>query len=225
MIRILQSNWLAVVLGALAYLATTALILRPERLLVQLRALKTKAVEKSDTLTPSWGFKNPEVDELLADLRNQREALKVREQELNDLAARLAVERQEIGTITQRVVSLQAEMDRTFVRIQENELANLKRLAKVYAAMSPEAAAKILAQFQDDAAVRLLALMKETEAAPILENLAKDGPTNARRVALISDRLRLISAPSATDKPKAPATAQPQPKPQPPPPPNAGESK
>lgn len=211
MIRTLQSTWMAVALGVLAYVATTALLLRPDQLIAQQRALKASTGEKMELIGPSWAFKNPEVDEMLADLRTQREELKVREQELNDLAARLAVERQEIGTVTQRVATLQAEMDQAFVRIQENELANLKRLAKVYAAMSPEGAAKIMTEFQDDAAVKIFALMKESETAPILELMAKDGPTAARRVALISDRLRLLSTAPLPEKPKTPSTPKPPP--------------
>jgi flagellar motility protein MotE (MotC chaperone) len=211
MIRTLQSTWLAVAVGVLAYVATTALLLRPDQLITQQRTLKPGIAEKQELIGPSWAFKNPEVDEMLADLLAQREALKVREQELNDLAARLAVERQEIGTVTQRVATLQAEMDQAFVRIQQNELANLKRLAKVYAAMSPDGAAKILTEFQDDAAVKILALMKETETAPILEGMAKAGPANARRVALISDRLRLLSTAPLPEKAKLPGSAKPPP--------------
>jgi flagellar motility protein MotE (MotC chaperone) len=208
MIRILQSTWLAVALGVLAYVATTAMLLRPDKLLAQQRSLKVRTLEKESPLGPSWAFKDPELDEMLAELRTQREALKAREQELNDLAARLAVERQEIGTITQRVVTLQAEMDQAFVRIQENELANLKRLAKVYAAMSPDGAAKILAEFEDDAAVKIFALMKETETAPILEGMAKAGPATARRVAMITDRLRLLSTSAVPDKSKPPGATK-----------------
>ena len=209
MIRTLQSTWLAIALGVLAYVATTVLVLRPDKLIAQRRAMGATTVQRTERLEPSWAFKNPEVDEMLADLRTQREALQVREQELNELAARLAIERQEISTITQRVVLLQAGMDQSFLRIQEGELGNLKRLAKVYAAMSPEGAAKIMNEFQEDAAVRILALMKESETAPILENMAKDGPATARRVALISDRLRLLSTPPTTEKNKAAVTPKP----------------
>jgi hypothetical protein len=41
--------------------------------------------------------------------------------------------------------------------------------------------------------------------------MAKDGPIAARRVALISDRLRLLSAPPAPEKPKTPGTPKPPP--------------
>lgn len=203
MIRHLHATWLAILLGALAYLATTALILRPDKLVAERLAARA-TVEKVSTIDPSWAFKNPEVDELLADLRAQRETLKVREQQLNDLASRLAVERQEIGTITQRVVTMQAEMDQAFLRIQEQEVANLKRLAKVYGTMSPDGAAKILLESQEDAAVKILTFMKDAETGPILENMAKDGPVAARRVAQISDRLRLLSAHPTPVKSKTP---------------------
>ncbi len=210
MIRTLQSPWLAVALGVLIYAGITAMLLRPDKLISAHKAAnEVKAEDTTELIGPSWAFKNPEVDEMLADLRAQGEALKAREQELNDLAARLAVERQEIFTITQRMATLQAEMDISFLRIQETELANLKRLAKVYATMTPDGAAKILTEFQDDAAVKLFAIMKESETAPILELMARDGPTNARRVALISERLRLLSAPPTLEKTnKAPNAAQ-----------------
>jgi hypothetical protein len=48
--------------------------------------------------------------------------------------------------------------------------------------------------------------MKENETAPILETLAKSGTDQAKRAALISERLRLsISRPStASNKTKTP---------------------
>lgn len=204
MIKILQSIWMAGVLGMLAYAATTALVLRPDKLSAQRLSLQAAAAEKTEKIEPSWAFKNPEVDELLADLRIQREALKVREKELNDLASRLAAERQEIGTITQRVVTMQGEMDQTFTHIQEEEVLNLRRLAKVYATMSPEGAAKVMLESQDDAVVKILTFVKDSETASILESMAKDGSSAARRVAQISDRLRLINAHPTPAKPKTP---------------------
>ncbi len=204
MTRVLQSPWLAVALAVLAYAATTLVLLRPGTLQVALPTTPTgTSTPKVEPLLPSWGFKNPELDQLVSELRSERLALKSRAQELDDLASRLALERQEIGSVTQRVAFLQAEIDTNFVRIKAEETSNLKRLAKIYASMAPEAAAKILAEFQDEAAVKILAFMKESETAPILEGLAKDGPIAARRVALLSDRLRLLSA----SPPAAPPTA------------------
>jgi flagellar motility protein MotE (MotC chaperone) len=207
MIRTLQSPWIAAVIGMVLYLATTALLLRPDRIMSGgARPVGRTGTSTVEPLGPSWTFKNPELDQLVSQLVAEREAVRAKEKDLSDLANRLALERQEIGTITQRVAVLQREMDRTFVRIQDEETANLKRLAKVYATMAPESAAKIFLEFQDEASVKIFAFMKESEVAPVLENMAKTGTTAARRVALISDRLRLLSGTRASANPAPGAT-------------------
>ncbi|MCZ7637279.1 MAG: hypothetical protein M5U12_15350 [Verrucomicrobia bacterium] len=76
---------------------------------------------------------------MLAELRQQQEAAKTRDQELRELETRLAVERQELHAITQEVFRLQRQLDADFAAIRDDELTNLKRLAKVYATMSPRA--------------------------------------------------------------------------------------
>ncbi len=200
----LQSPWVAAVLGVLAYTATTALFLRPEKIISGNHVPAALLAPETDELVPSWAFKNPEVDQLVSELRTEREAVRLKEKELQEFAARLAAERQEINTVTQRIATLQADIDRTFVRIREDESLNLKRLAKVYGAMTPEAASKIMVEFEDEAAVKIFAFMKEAETAPILENISKSGSAAAHRVALISDRLRLLTSPAPTDKTKAP---------------------
>lgn len=213
--RILQSPWVAAALGALVYLLTTVMMLRPENFLANRPAAAAAGGAEStpEEPVPSWLFKNPEVDQLVSELKTEREAVKAREKELEELATRLAVERQEIGTITQRVALIQAEIERSMVRIKDDEAVNLKRLAKVYVSMAPEAAAKIIAEFQDDVAVKVFALMKETETAPILEIISKSGEAAVRRVALISDRLRLVSSsnppPTSVVAPTPPPAAAP----------------
>jgi flagellar motility protein MotE (MotC chaperone) len=207
MTRILQSPWLAVGLGILTYLGTMIVVLRPERLgsAPRLHGAAGVAGEVGPArLMPSWEFQNPELDELVSELRRERDALRLRQQDLAALAERLTVERQEIGVVTQKVAVLQTDADRALGRVQEQEVANIRRLAKVYTSMSPEGAARVLAEFQDDALVKLLVLMKETEVAPILENMARTGPVAARRVAQLTDRLRLFGPVPPPDKPKTP---------------------
>jgi flagellar motility protein MotE (MotC chaperone) len=139
---------------------------------------------------PSWAFQNPEVDQLISDLRQQKDTLAEKEHILNDLATRLKAEREEIGIVTQKVARLQTEFDRNVVRVREEETANLKRLAKIYGAMTPEGAVSILKEMNDDDVVRILVFMKDPETAPILELLAKPGVSDAKRAALISGRLK-----------------------------------
>ena len=69
---------------------------------------------------------------LVAELKKEKEAVGIREQQLNDLALRLQNERTELNQITQKVFQMQREFDTNVVRVREEELPNLKRLVKVY---------------------------------------------------------------------------------------------
>ena len=95
--------------------------------------------------------------------------------------------------ITQTVSRLQQDFDQQAVRVRETETVNLKKLAKIYSAMSPEGATTILKELPDDQVVKIFLFMKDIETAPILELLAKQGSSEAKRAASISERLRLAT--------------------------------
>lgn len=146
-------------------------------------------------LGPSWDFQSEEVDQLVEELKKERKILKEKEEQLNELSRRIQAERLELNSATQVVANLQAQFDASVTRLKEEEKSNLKRLAKVYSAMSPEGAANILKEMDDDQLVKILLLMKESQTGPILEALGREKPiaTMAKRAAAISDRLRLVS--------------------------------
>jgi flagellar motility protein MotE (MotC chaperone) len=198
MIKLLQSSWMVSAIGAVLYGFTTFLCWHNPRPPKGGSVAPAKQAETG----PSWEFKNPELEQLIADLKKEKGALNQREQQLNDLAARLQAERQEINQVTQTVRELQLDLDRTVLRVQEEETANLKKLAKTYAAMAPENAAAVLQQLEDPAVVKILVFMKEEEAAAVLESLAKRGEAEAKRVASLSERLRLSVFRKTTDKAK-----------------------
>ncbi|MCL5096279.1 MAG: hypothetical protein M1608_01830 [Candidatus Omnitrophica bacterium] len=191
MTRVFQSSWMALTVGILAYWITTFILIRPH--LLPGSALRpTFAGDTSPfDFGPSWQFKNPELDQMLGELREEREAVQRRTTELNEWENRLKAEHQEVLAVTQTVYRVQQEIDETIVRVKEEEMANLKKLAKVYASMSPDGAAAILKEMQDDQVVKILVYMKEDEVAPIIETLGKTGAANARRAAMISNRIRL----------------------------------
>jgi flagellar motility protein MotE (MotC chaperone) len=197
MIRILQNKWVAIGIGALAFALTTWLCLQPQKRLRQaaaaLRATKTTAA--AIPAAPSWLFQNPELNQLLAEVKDERETLRVRATQLDELEARLNAERQEICTVTQTVARLRKELDLAISRVAEEEVANLKKLAKVYATMSPAGAARILKEMDDEQVVKILALMKESESAPILEGLGQGDKQDVKRAATLSNRLRLTVMP------------------------------
>jgi flagellar motility protein MotE (MotC chaperone) len=149
---------------------------------------------------PSWNFTSPEADQLIAELKVEKKSLGKKEQELNDLMLRLQAERSELNLVTQSVRQLQLDFDRNVLRISEEETANLKKLAKVYADMEPADAAKVLEEMDDTSIIRIMVFMKDVETAAIWEAMAKKGQPEAKRAALLSDRLRLASFRNNTAK-------------------------
>jgi flagellar motility protein MotE (MotC chaperone) len=193
----LQSKWGAAIAGTLSYAITTWLCLQPqkqlERAVAAMRA--ASAAVSVEPAGPSWTFQNPELNQLLAELKNEREAVRKRASQLDELQARLSSEHQEICQVTQKVFQLRKELDATVTRVTDEEVTNLKKLAKIYGTMSPTGSARILKEMDDEQVVKILALMKEAETAPILENLSQGDKQEAKRAAVLSNRLRLIVPP------------------------------
>jgi flagellar motility protein MotE (MotC chaperone) len=188
MIRTLQSPWLTALLGGILYLGTTAALLRPERF----AGFRVEASELSAEDDPSWKFKNPEFDQWLTQMKEEKETLALREQQLKEWQARLEAERQEISTVTQTVAALQADFDRNVVRFRAQETDNIKHQAKLIAAMSPAGAANLIGQMSDDDAVRVLFTMKTDVASALLDAMSQSGKAEAKRAARLTGRLRQV---------------------------------
>jgi flagellar motility protein MotE (MotC chaperone) len=198
MIKLLQSKWLCVLMGAVIYLGTTVALWKSPK--ITPRVVVAAATKSVDTPKPSWDFHSAEADELITDLLTQKQVQTERARKLDELEARLKAERQEIATVVESVRQQQDEFDRSVVRVHEEEVANLKRLAKIYSAMSPEGAVTILRELKDDDIVKIFAFMKDGETAPILESLARQGQAEAKRAAQISDRLKVCVSRNLTEK-------------------------
>jgi flagellar motility protein MotE (MotC chaperone) len=197
---LLQSTWLAMTLGMVIYLMVTFV-------LWQKPAAELAAASQDNHVTPamvedgpSWIFFNPEVEMLVNELKKEKEGLALRQNQLDEFATRLQTERQELNQVTQKVYMMQKEFDQSVTRIRDEEAANIKKLAKMYATMTPEGATAIFKQMEEATMVKIMATMKDTETAPILEAMAKQGEADAKRVAAISERLRL-SISSTAKKP------------------------
>lgn len=186
--KILASSWVAPVLGLVMYLATTAAILKQVDLEVTLPKKAHQEVVKAVLL---WDASSPEVDQMIDHLRKEKDEMAVRQKELSELTESLNRQRQELTQATQLVQRLQRQLEDNLTRVKEDEQQNLKKLAKVYSGMSPDGAAGIVKNMQDIEAAKLMTVMKDSETGPILEALAKLGPTEAKRAAVISDKLRL----------------------------------
>jgi flagellar motility protein MotE (MotC chaperone) len=196
-LKLLKSPIVATLLGTVLYLVVTGIFWKtPAQSEV---ADASMAPVASDENMKLWNASNPDLELLAQDLKKQKEALDKREVQLTELAARLQTERQELMTVTQVVAQLQNEFNSNVVRVKEEESTNLKKLAKTYAAMTPEGASMIFKELDDVSVVKVMCFMKEAETAPILETIAKQGEMEAKRVATISERIRL-SMPRKTTK-------------------------
>jgi flagellar motility protein MotE (MotC chaperone) len=205
MLRLLQTKWMAIAIGTVVYAITTWICLHPKKLIEGAAGqAQVNAETKGEVVTgPSWNFDSPELNQLIAELKEQREAVRLKGLELQEWEKRLNSERQEIYAVTNSVYRLRSELDTTVTRITEEEAVNLKKLVKVYAAMAPEGAVRILREMEDEQIVKILSQMREGELVPILEALAQGTKDEPKRAAQISDRLRFtVSNP----KPKKPAS-------------------
>lgn len=184
------------ILGGLAFLLTVfALVQKP-------LAESGKPVEhtEEEKVAGFWERHDPEVDQLLQEMKAEKEVLAKRAAELRELETRLAAERAEINQVTQRVAQLQLEFDQSIIRVKEEETPNLKKLAKIYTTMSPEGAAAIMRELDDQVVVKVMSFMKEDQSAPLLDAMAKEGDAQAKRAATIAEALRKTT----TEKKKTP---------------------
>jgi flagellar motility protein MotE (MotC chaperone) len=141
---------------------------------------------------PSWKFYSLEMDNLVEEMRKRNESLKEREEKLEALAKRIEAERAELAAVTQSVARIREDIDRRIIRIQEDEAANVKRLAKSYAGMEPASVAKILGELDEKLAVKILSQMKDDQNGAILDALAKTDAQGAKLAASLSDKIRLV---------------------------------
>lgn len=193
--KFLQSGWIICLIGCATYLGCTLAFLNPK----SIQPVQAKEPHEDEehkpvpVLTgPSWEFNNPEVDQIIGELRAEKLSLQEKIKQVNEMSNRLKAEQRELMAATQAVHRLQLEFDRSVARVKEEEVANLKRLAKLYATMTPESAAGVLKHLDDEQMIKILVHMKESEVAPVLEILSKQSPDDAKRVALLSERLRLV---------------------------------
>jgi flagellar motility protein MotE (MotC chaperone) len=193
MMQIIQAPWMAALIGGVLYLATTVALLKPGHIGTVVQA---KEIVRSPSNDPSWKFRNPEFDQWLAEIKEEKEALALKEQQLTELQARLDAQLKEISIVTQAVHQVQADFDKNVIRFKGQEAENVKRQAKLISAMSPESAAALFAEMQDDDVVRLLFVMKNDEAALILETMSKTGPSGPKRAAALTERLRKTLPPT-----------------------------
>jgi flagellar motility protein MotE (MotC chaperone) len=199
--KFLQSHWAAVLIGAVAYCGTLGALWRPTL------AMPPRPRPVQDRLK-AFDFSNvkgAEMDLLITNLKAARTELEQREEKLEQWDARLKAEHLELTRLADQVDQKRAEFDALVVRIQTNEATSFMKLAGTYTQMSPAAAAKILKGISDEKLLKIMAYMEREPLAGVLESFAE---TDAKRAAILTERLRLVVTP-ATNAPPADASVTP----------------
>ena len=201
----IKSKLFASILGALLFLVTTAMVI-PAGIAVPPPAEEEEeegAAHKhgpANTRGPSWDFFNPELDQVVAELKVEKEGLASKKKQLEELDARLKAERMELDEAARRVTKIRDEVSRDVLKIADDEAGNLKRLAKMYTSMEPDGAARILAELDNAVVVKIMTLMKDADSGVILDALARLGAEETKRAAKISENLRLAVAQKTATK-------------------------
>lgn len=191
MVKLLQSGWMCVLLGTLSYWGVTVMLLsgfNPPKRVVQ--ATEEANPEPVWTKAPSWEFFNPELIRLVDELKKKRVALQAKAKELEDWEMRLRAEQAEINQVTQTVHRLRMEFDRNFVKVEGEEAANLKKLAKLFSTMEAKTTVKLFEKMEDSDIVKYLLVMKDKDKVKILEELASGGAEQTDRVRKLTEMLK-----------------------------------
>lgn len=127
--------------------------------------------------------------EFLAAIAAEREALEQRAAALDQREAEIAFASAALSTQERQLTALKGEIERLLGVADENHLADVARLVKIYRAMKPAEAAQILSNADLEVTVLVLAAMSERDAGPIV---AKMDQVRAQAVSkIILERSRL----------------------------------
>jgi flagellar motility protein MotE (MotC chaperone) len=195
--RILQNPLTVTVVACLMFFGTMFLLLRT--LPVGQIATAGKEIVTADD-DPSWKFHNPDIDQWVSQIKDERDSLAVREQQLKDWETRLAAEGREIAAVTQAVTRTQADFDKRVLLFTDQQKENVKKELKVIADMSPDGAVAMLTEMPDDEVAQMLYTLKADAAGAILDSMSKLGGGQAKRAATLTERIKdILPVPSTNN--------------------------
>jgi flagellar motility protein MotE (MotC chaperone) len=185
--KLIQSPATVLLLGCVLFFGTMAGVLSGIHL-GTVAPPEKEAVSANDD--PSWKFHNPEIQEWVNQIKQERDALAVREQNLKEWEAQLTAQSRELAMVTRAMSNLQHDFDQRVVTFSTAEQDNAKKQVKVIAGMSSDGAATMFGEMSDNEAVKLLHVMKSDIASGILDAMSRQGPTEAKRAKKLAQKMR-----------------------------------
>ena len=197
MSRALQNPLTVVAVACLTFFGTMFLLLRTLPLGQITLASKEPLTAEND---PSWKFHNPDIDQWVSQIKDERDSLAVREQNLKEWETRLAAESREIAAVTQAVTRTQADFDKRVLLFSDQQKDNVKKQLKVIADMSPDGAVAMLNEMPDDEVAQMLYTLKPDVSGAILDAMSKLGAAPAKRAATLTERIKdILPVPSTNN--------------------------
>ncbi len=208
-----SSNWMPILAAIILGIATSAGVL-----MWRLPSI-TESVSPSTTSNPStiktkitsqskdWDFYTAEIDNLVNELKTERESYEKKKSDFAAVELRIATEKKELTRIRVEIEKMRAELSAQTTEMQSSEKTNVRNLSRTYSNMKPEQAVAIISEMTDSNIVKILSLMKPdiqarilAEMAKTLDPLAAGAPvpagsaiaTLAPRAAKLTDQLRLL---------------------------------
>lgn len=145
-----------------------------------------------------WNFRTTEINKMIKDLAEEREALKTHEADLASREARVTSEQKENERIRGEIERSKKELSDYIVQIKGGEVARIKEEVVILNNMAPESAVAIMGQKSDAEIVKILSQMKPDAVAQILEAMlaqpAADGSADGskKRVATILELMKRL---------------------------------
>lgn len=132
-----------------------------------------------------------EID-LLQQLAERREALDARAQEMEQRSALLTAAEARIDRKIVELQDLKGIIEELIKDYDEQQLAKVNSLVKIYENMKPKDAARIFEELEMDTLLMVAERMKERKLAPVMANM---NPAKARDVTVELSRLRELPQP------------------------------
>jgi len=200
MTRLLRPPLVVLVVSLAAGLAAGLLpLLRTgDQLIARIRAARVAVAKEKKA--QGWDFWTIEIDNLASELKEEKGRQRKEAEQLDQRAARLEAERQELEKLRANIENMRKEIGEKVIEIHADEMKNLRNLAQTYTNLTPRAAVAIIHEMDDNTVVKILSLMKPDVIAPIFEEMSKTSDKDgllARRVAILSEKLRLLKAAKA----------------------------
>lgn len=177
-----------------------------------------------------WTFRSTEIEDLARNLLQQKSEISAKKSELALLRERIYAEKDELERMKKDMDAYEVRFDQAqkkiedekkaleqkkkemslqYIEVEQSEQKNLKALATAYTSLTPAAAVGVFKEMEDILAVKILSQMKPDVIAAIFEEMSQTpdnsnpkevGKTMAKRVAALSDKLRLLTNPSNKSK-------------------------